>query len=315
MEQKESAMTYMFSSATTTVEAIFGSEPTPPEYSADEVLRVAFHSLARERKMSLAMRGLPVANVLADDLYDKALAAQIPEEGWSAFVHRELPSPRTVSEGRGLERAANMLAKSLHGDDDVDVETLIEGGNEFVRFVEAMGSFAAVSVKEARVNLDKIDTAVRVSSSGGPSMAALLEMEARTGMHGAGGVLKDESAAMGLLWLGRLLSFWMQVCVLRQAAAASGGATNATFRQTFRQSLEAAYEIILLPFHGFVTQQAFAVAVAAVPEWETVWPLFAPTEAEYASDAAAYIDVTRRLVARVNSKLEELDLVDTRKSL
>ena len=68
---------------------------------------------------------------------------------------------------------------------------------------------------------------------------------------------------MGLLWIGRILRFWEEVCLLRAVPMPpdfGGEPTPASFQET----LDTAYKATLLPYHGWVTQQAFSVAVQTV---------------------------------------------------
>ena len=115
---------------------------------------------------------------------------------------------------------------------------------------------------------------------------------------------------MGVLWLCRFLSFWEELCLLRAQPPTPGGET-----QSFKDAVEAAYAKTLLPFHGWVTQKAFDVAVQALPEWDAVRPIFAPVEADFAAEAAAYTRASSSLIARISATLAALDLVDTRKTM
>ena len=108
------------------------------------------------------------------------------------------------------------------------------------------------------------------------------------------------------MWLCRFLNFWEELCKLRAAA----GAETATFKE----HLEAAYKESLLPFHGWVTQRAFEVAVQAAPEWSAVLPLFAPTEAEFRTDALSWCEAAHGLIARINATLDALGLRSSAKT-
>ena len=84
---------------------------------------------------------------------------------------------------------------------------------------------------------------------------------------------------------------------------------------TLRLTIDAAYRHTLLPYHGWMTQKAFEVAVAAAPEWVEVRPVFAPSDAAFREDVAVFVQGSQMLLGRINSALTRLDLVDTRKSV
>ena len=84
---------------------------------------------------------------------------------------------------------------------------------------------------------------------------------------------------------------------------------------SLKTTIDGAYRHTLLPFHGWVTEQAFQVAVAAAPEWEEVRPYFAPSDAAFAEDVAAFVKASQNMLRRIDAALARLDLVDTRKSV
>ena len=95
---------------------------------------------------------------------------------------------------------------------------------------------------QARGNLDKILGGLRATGCQGSSLLALLRSEAAAGMHGAGGVLADPSAAMGVLWISRFVSFWEQICLMRLQPPPPNGCTP-----TLTQTISDAYQQQLLP--------------------------------------------------------------------
>lgn len=183
---------------------------------------LAFHALASQRKMDLAMRGLDVPNFSIDDLFEESERTRLPPPAWDGFLRQRLPSPRAdpsvcaalnaAADNRRLRHIAGLLAGCSHGDDDVDIDLYLDACYAFVRLLEDLGTFAALSVQEATNNLRKIAESSDGVRARGSSLLALLSAEARAGVHGPGGLLKDPSAAMGVLWIARYLAFWEEVC-------------------------------------------------------------------------------------------------------
>jgi hypothetical protein len=205
---------------------------------------------------------------------------------------------------RPLLQLARLFADSLQGDADVDVARFARAFRALVRLVEGLGPFAALSVIEAGKNLEKIE-----AGAAGGSLDALLRAEAARAIHGAGGVLHDPSAAMGVLWLGRLLHFWEEVCgLLAQPAAADGEAP------ALKRSIDVAYERTLLSHHGWVTEGAFRLAVQVAPQWEDVRHHFAPDDECFRSDVREWMGASQPLLTRITRVMTELDLVDARKT-
>lgn len=282
---------------------------------------MAFHKAASARKMDLVLRGLPCANATIDDLFELKAKA-LPESAWDAFLREEFPSPRAApsaaaaaavaadnnggASSRPMVKIADQIRRALHGDDDVDLDAILDTGAIFVEICDSFGGgpFSQLSVKEARTNLEKIECGIKEMQAKGASMRSLLKKEASSGIHSAGGVLKDPSAAMGLLWLMRFLAFWEEICLMRVSDAEHATPLSAT--------VETAYKQQLLPYHGWVTQKAFEVALQAAPTWQSVRPYFAPTDEAFSADVAGFVGLSQSLQGRVMAALRELDLVDVR---
>ena len=83
----------------------------------------------------------------------------------------------------------------------------------------------------------------------------------------------------------------------------------------FSETLNEVYAHTLQPYHGFVTEKAFTVAVSVAPAWEDVRPMFAPSDADFREDVGVFVGASQKLIKRVMAALTEFDLVDTRKSV
>ena len=77
------------------------------------------------------------------------------------------------------------------------------------------------------------------------SLRGLLQTESASGIHKAGGVLADPSAAIALLWMRRSLQFLVH---LLHELCEQGTSVAAAMR--------AAYDAHLEPYHGWVLKQA-----------------------------------------------------------
>ena len=189
--------------------------------AVDEQKFLEFHALASQRKLDLAMRGLDVPNFSIDDLFEEAERRSLPNVAWNSFLREKLPSPRDDLEERAASEAAedahslrhiaNLLSVCCHGDEDVDLDALLRMGAAFVRLLEGVGTFAALTVQEVSGNLTKIRRGCAAVGMRGGSMLGALRAESQAGLHGPGGLLQDPSAAMGVLWIARFLAFWEEV--------------------------------------------------------------------------------------------------------
>ena len=307
-----------------------------------------FHRLATNRKIDLAMRGLPVPNFLVDDLYEQAQVQGIGEDCWIDYIYAQLPDPDdpvgaadaadaavgeasminsgdgssssssssrssggSAGEGcRALQHFAERLVASQYGANDLDVGRLLDAVKAFVISLEELGGFMALSMREVAVNVSKVEAALGCTSECAydRSLRALLESEILCGLHSSGRGLADPSAAMGVLWVGRVLRFWEEVCLLRTAPAAAGENSQAPLVQV----LDTAYQSTLIQYHGWVTQQAFSLTIQAAPEWSSIEGKLAPDNDTFRADVAEWVSASP--VKRINTILTELDLVHDQKT-
>ena len=57
--------------------------------SGTEEIFLAFHKLASQRKMDLAMRGLDVPNLSIDEMFEEAERQNVQSVGWGAFLRQQ----------------------------------------------------------------------------------------------------------------------------------------------------------------------------------------------------------------------------------
>ena len=84
---------------------------------------------------------------------------------------------------------------------------------------------------------------------------------------------------------------------------------------SLRVTLDGAYRHILLPYHGWMTEEAVDLAVKTAPDWDDVRPHFAPSDHAFREDVAAFLPASQRLLRRINAARARLDLVDVRRSV
>ena len=65
----------------------------------------------------------------------------------------------------------------------------------------------------------------------------------------------------------------------------------------------------------WVTQNAFKMAVGGAPEWDAVRPALAASQEDFVADFAGFRVASKELLARIFRTLDELDLIDVRKSV
>ena len=66
---------------------------------------------------------------------------------------------------------------------------------------------------------------------------------------------------------------------------------------------------------SWVTQKGFEMAVGGAPEWDAIRIHFFGSDEDFVTDVRDFIVQASEMLNRINSMLEELDLVDTRKSV
>ena len=135
---------------------------------------------------------------------------------WSAISR---PVTRAVEEkpavepmlGKLLHDSAQRFAECLLDEHDVDTNLFMRACRHYTKVLERIGPFTVLSVRETHSNLSKIETTYLIDPRRFRSMMTMLEEEVSSAMHAPGGVLIDPSAAMGLLWARRGLSFWISL--------------------------------------------------------------------------------------------------------
>ena len=146
--------------------------------------------------------------------------------------------------------AMNWRAHSTKQRIDIDVGRLLDACDEFLALQRAMGGAMAAPARYFEANIQSVREGWPDKTAGEMTMRELLEAEARTGIHKAGGVLKDPSAACGLLWLRRTIAF--HSTLFGDVAASDPNDTLSP-----RNAALHAYAVELEPFHGSLLRRVY----------------------------------------------------------
>ena len=208
---------------------------------------------------------------------------------------------------------------------ELKVEQMLEAFATMASSVaEAFGPVMSLAVKNDQTNQEKLRNAwVAMTASvdgeqGGTQRVArlrgLLEAEKKTGMHKAGGVLADPSAAIALIWLRRSLDF--QNCLLDGLGTDRDALVTNVAREAYRTHLES--------YHNFWLKNTFRAGLAAMPaRGDFIQRLgihlqesMKPEEIEQIcySEMAELVEVQQKVVATMSALFVELDLEDSRKA-
>lgn len=185
--------------------------------------------------------------------------------------------------------------------------------------------------------MDKVEHTYAIAPDRFRSMRELLQEEVHVKLHSAETGLADPSAAMGLLWARRGLSYW--IALFRpirewQAPAASWSAftdsaadapaavhgSPATEKRAagaasgYHVSMRA-YEETLGRFAGWVSRNMFTIAARATPELRTWGPALASSPAALQADVNEWCASVEPVLARMSSMSEDLDIEDMRKTI
>eukprot|EP00900_Chrysochromulina_parva_P017412 jgi/Chrpa1/25672/Chrysochromulina_OHIO_Genome00007743-RA len=232
--------------------------PPPAMPTVDELNRDRGDELIRDQGDELAQ----VVAASATSAWYAALPgahddAHAPDEDIDGSGHGAAPSKSGPSK----------LGHSKLGGATVRVEALLEAFSHTLKIFEAFGPLLLLVVKNDEANLEKMQRAWRdLEAADGSqrliSLRELLEAERASGIHRAGGVLADPSAAIALVWLRRSLAF-------QNAVFAGMVEDRASLLSTLARD---AYQTHLEHFHNFWLKNAFRAGLSTMPTREDFLP-------------------------------------------
>jgi len=196
----------------------------------------------------------------------------------------------TGSDGRGAEGT-------------LMVEELLEAFRVAITVCETFGPLMAPAVKNDQANNDKVRAAWQKLGRT-PTLRGLLEAEIATKIHRPGGVLKDPSAAIALVWVRRSLAF--QTALLEGLTVDRDAALSAVAGEAYKLHLE--------PHHNWMLKGTFKMGLGAMPKIDEFFQRLG-VDSQPGLDREAIIDdmaelvqAQRRVMAIVGALLVELDL-------
>ena len=246
------------------------------------------------------------------------------EKHWSGFHHNiEREWSKVISsmgkllsgrERRGTGKLDNVLRAftSVLNGNEVDTAQLIKACRAHLILMKSGGGALRLVAKDLEANLNKAESLFEKLPEDGKSLASLLEAERRSGIHD-GNMLKEDSAAMGLLWIRRSLAF-------QQNLYASLIPTNGRHP---KDAAVQAYGKTLSPYHGWLLQKIFPASLSQMPDRRVFIAKFGGTEVDNLSEELER-EIVKKLKMLVSTwepilntwrnEFERLDLEDIRRA-
>ena len=203
--------------------------------------------------------------------------------------------------------------KSVLTGNEVDTAQLLKACRSHLILMRSGGNALRVVAKDMESNLNKAEALFNnIDKQDGKYLASLLEVERESGIH-EGNELKDQSAAMGLLWIRRSLAFQLD---LYSSLIPTNG-------QHPKEAAMQAYYKTLLPYHGWLLQKIFPTSLSQMPDRRVFLSKFGGTEVDQMS-----IEYEKEIIRKLKSLVStwepiintwtnefvRLDLEDTRRA-
>lgn len=222
----------------------------------------------------------------------------------------------TTKQNHGTQNLDEVLRtfKSVLNGNDVDTARLLKACRAHLILMKTGGAALRLVAKDMETNLNKAESLFKkLSKEEGRYLTSLLKVERESGIHD-GSMLKDASAAMGLLWIRRSLAFQLD---LYSSLIPSNG------RHPKDAALDA-YNKILSPYHGWMLQKAFPLSLSQMPDRQVFIAKFGGMDSVDDLDEEYEREIVKKLQSLVstwepiiNTWREEfmrLDLEDTRRA-
>lgn len=218
------------------------------------------------------------------------------------------PEPRTTK----LDAVIHAFDRVFDGSDIVTAR-LLAACRAHLELLRAGGVSLRLVALDLEANLSKAEALVATAPRECRTLASLLELERGRGLHD-GNVLRDASAAMGLLWIRRSLAFQSH---LYDAFLPAGGRHP-------REAAAEAYAEHLSPYHGWLLRRVFPTSLSRLPARAACLAAFGEVEAGAALGPEGASRIARKvraltgalapLLAAWKESFERLDLEDTRRA-
>jgi len=202
--------------------------------------------------------------------------------------------------------------KSVLNGSEVDTAQLLKACRAHLILMKSGGAALKLVAKDMEANLNKAESLFKKVPKDGKYLASLLEKERESGIHD-GNMLKNASAAMGLLWIRRSLAFQLD---LYTSLIPSNG-------QHPKDAAMDAYYKTLSPYHGWLLQKAFPLSLSQMPDRKVFIAKFGGREVDDL-DKQSENEIVKKLKTLVatwepiintwKDEFERLDLEDTRRA-
>lgn len=194
---------------------------------------------------------------------------------------------------------------------DISVCSLIKAIRAHLELMRSGGAALSVVAKDLENNLCKVEQLYRRHPNKCKTLASLLEFERDEMVIHRGNELKEDSAAMGLLWIRRSISF--QQSLYDSLVPANG--------KHPKQAAQEAYQETLAPYHGWMLRTLFQASLQ-MPARATFIAAFGevdesevdgPTDTKVANKLRALVSTLEPLLQQWTDCFVAMDLEDMRK--
>ena len=231
---------------------------------------------------------------------------------WHAALRGAHDDASTQDEAGDGGKGKPILGKP--GEVEIHVEALLEAFGHTLIIGAAFGPLLSLGVKNDETNTEKVRRAWRELEAAEPSrrltsLRELLEAERASGIHRAGGVLADPSAAIALVWLRRSLAF--QNAVFAGMVDDRAGLVSNLARDAYQTHLE--------HFHNFWLKNTFRAGLSAMPKRDDFVQRLSPNmtgeerEQRVYAEMAELVEIQQRVCAACSKLMIDLDLEDLRR--
>lgn len=210
-----------------------------------------------------------------------------------------------------LDDVVRCFASVIQEGNKIDMSQLLKACRAHLALIQSGGSALCLVAKDLESNLQKVEILFKKSPREAKNLSSLLEIERSSGLHD-GNVLKDPSAAIGMLWIRRSLSFQSD---LFDSLVSSQG-------QHPKDAAMDSYIKNLSPYHGWVLRTVFPASLSQIPARETflsklgeveIEDLDHDTESKVEKKLRALISTWEPLLALWKDEFETMGMEDTRR--
>mmetsp|Transcript_34611 Transcript_34611/g.74823 ORF Transcript_34611/g.74823 Transcript_34611/m.74823 type:complete len:281 (+) Transcript_34611:290-1132(+) len=191
----------------------------------------------------------------------------------TATLHRVSSSKLELRSPSKLDQVTRSFAAVLLDDGkEIDTRLLIKACRALLDLIRSTGAASLrLAAKDFESNLRKVERLFEESPVECRTLASLLELERERDIHD-GNVLRDPSAAIGLLWIRRSLAFQSHLYYESLVRSDHGKHPKEVARE--------AYDEHLSPYHGWMLRTVFPASLSQMPGQAVFLSKFGEVEIE-----------------------------------